>query len=150
MRRVIAWVILGVLVSAPAAAQSWETKRSTDDFAGETSISARGRAENRALMIDVDCYETGEFMVTVTNTRRLAARSTVMSAIFPRDGEVRWDGGEVERFYFNIGEGDEAAFVSKLVAHRELAMRVGGRSGTTDQFDLTGAADALAELECAP
>ena len=149
MRRVTAWVILGVLASAPAAAQSWETKKDTDDFSGETSISVRGHGEDRALLIDVDCYHTGEFMVTVTNTRRLAARSTVMSAIFPRDGEIRWDGGEVERFSFNLGEGDESAFVRKLATHRELAIRVGGRGGTTDRFDLTGAADALTELECA-
>ena len=55
------------------------------------------------------------------------------------------DGGEVERFECPP---DDDAFVSKLLSHQELSMRVG--ANTTDRFDLTGAADALAELECVP
>ena len=159
MRRVMVWLILGVLMSSPAAAQSWETERSVDDFTDETQITVHTAGQNGDLRLSVSCRQDGLFRMSVTNVvvqretsidslRRFSGRELwgLGSLMSPDDGEARWDGGEVERFEFPR---DDDVFVSKLVAHRELSMRIGGRTGTTDRFDLTGAADALAELECA-
>lgn len=154
------WLILGVLMNSPVAAQSWETERRVDDFADETQITVHNSGQNGDLRLSVSCRQDGSFRMSVTNfahqretsvdsLRRFSGRDLLglASLMSPDDGEARWDGGEVERFEFPR---DDDVFVSKLVAHRELSMRVGGRTGTTDRFDLAGADDALAELECAP
>ena len=160
MRQVMVWLILGVLMSSPAAAQSWETERLVDDFTDETQITVQASGQNGDLRLSVSCRQDGSFRMAVANVarqrettvdslRRFSGRELLGLAFLmsPDDGEARWDGGEVERFEFPR---DDDAFVSKLLAHRELSMRVGGGTGTTDGFDLTGAADALAVLECAP
>ena len=167
MRPAIAWVILGVLASAPAAAQSWEAHRFVDDFTGETSVLVTGTGDSRKLRISVGCSSDG------------APRTLIVfvdDGIFHHAGvEVRWDEGEIERpmlvdeddhLIFKSGETTEfgiwigadsakryaAEFVQKLAAHRELRMRVRRWRDelVTDRFDLSGSADAIAGLECAP
>ena len=137
--------------------QPWEIERSVDDFTDETEVTVQTSGQNGDLHLHVNCRR-GSFGVSVRNSEfetSLDAPTAPLREIFAEmqelarrrhyDGEVRWDGGEVERFDFLR---DDDVFVSKLLAHRQLSMRVGG--GTTDTFDLTGAADAFAGLECAP
>ena len=135
-----------------------QTERRVDDFTDETQVKVRTSGQNGDLRLAVTCLPDGSFLVLLTNLARqrqtsigtldrLSGRELVGLAalLSPDDGEARWDGGEVERFEFPP---DDDAFVSKLLSHQELSMRVG--ADTTDRFDLTGAADALAELECVP
>jgi len=53
MRRVVVWLILGVLMSSPAAVQSWETELRIDNFADETQITVHTSGQNGDLWLSV-------------------------------------------------------------------------------------------------